>query len=54
MLTGENPEDTFQGRRGTILPALRAVLREEAVTTFPPRWLPLMPRLYTCSLLRKG
>ena len=54
VLTGENPEDTFQGRRGTILPALRAVLREEAVTTFPPRWLPLMPRLYTCSLLRKG
>ena len=54
VLTGENPEDTFQGRRGTILPALRTVLREEAVTTFPPRWLPLMPRLYTCSLLRKG
>jgi hypothetical protein len=44
VMTGERGEDTFQGRRGTILPALSELGRVEQVVRLPPamhRALPL-------------
>lgn len=53
VMTGENPEDTFQGRRGRILPALEARLRQVRSTTFPSRAVPLVPRMYTCAMYQR-
>lgn len=54
VMTGENPEDTFQGRRGRILPALEARMRLVRTSTFPSAKIPLVPRMYTCAMYQRA
>jgi hypothetical protein len=35
-MTGERGEDTFEGRRGTIVPAFEAVARVDRIVRLPP------------------
>ncbi len=54
ILTGEDAEDTFKGRRGTVLPAFSTVLTPVATSSLPPKAVPLVPRLYTCGLFKSA
>lgn len=52
-LTGHDPEETFQGRRGTGLPALRRHLRQVGLDAVPPGIPESVFRLYSCGVFRK-
>ncbi len=52
VLSGERPEDTFQGRRQRIIPTLRRHFRLERGAVFPPLAPPTL-RLYTALRLGK-
>lgn len=51
LLTGERGEDTFQGRRQKVMPALRGLFSVKRTLTFP-RFAPRGLRLYTATLLQ--
>lgn len=52
-LTGHDPEETFQGRRGTGLPALRRHLRQVGLDAFPPVIPESVFRHYSCGVFRR-